>query len=308
MAKLIGLMLTRDSDWIIGFTLRAALRWVDEMVVMLHNCNDKTDQIVNEIASANPDRILIHHVIDANWNEMLHRQQTLEFGRQRGGTHFAIIDDDEALTCNQLKATREAVLALAPHETLTTPMIPVWRSLGQRRVDDCPWSRAILSLAFADGPGVTWMPAHDGYQFHSRFPRATTKKRDPRRETQMMSRMRRQRMAKQPVVDHSNGGAFHYQFASWKRLRAKHVWYRMIEMVMYPGRKTPEQINEMYSLALNEDGLRLETIPSEWKDGYDDIIGYADIEKTPWHLAECRRMMLEHGPEKFAGLDLLGLV
>jgi len=200
------------------------------------------------------------------------------------------------------------VRALNPHETLSVPMIPVWRDTTKHRVDDCPWSRAELSLAFADGPGVTWQPQHDGYQFHSRFPRATTPKRSPRMERRMMTRMRRARMRQTPIVNRMDGGAFHFQFAAWKRLKAKHVWYRMIETVMYPGRRAPEQINEMYSLALNEDGCQLATIPSEWKDCYSDILKHINIDAPSWHLHECRRMMAEHGPEKFAGLDLLGLV
>jgi len=68
MAHIIGLMLTRNSDWIIGFSLRAAMRWVDGMVVMLHNCTDRTLDIAHQVAAEFPDKIVITTVEDPFWN------------------------------------------------------------------------------------------------------------------------------------------------------------------------------------------------------------------------------------------------
>jgi uncharacterized metal-binding protein YceD (DUF177 family) len=44
--KLVGLMLCRNSDWVIGLSLRAALMWCDAVVVLMHNCSDDTEEIV----------------------------------------------------------------------------------------------------------------------------------------------------------------------------------------------------------------------------------------------------------------------
>src|SRR3990167_2593871 len=48
--KLIGLMLARNEDWVIGCSLRAALRWCDAVVVALHACIDETQRIVSQIS------------------------------------------------------------------------------------------------------------------------------------------------------------------------------------------------------------------------------------------------------------------
>lgn len=304
--KLVGLMVARNEDWIIGFSLRVALMWCDAMVVSVHRSTDRTAKIVEQVAAEHPGRVCWEVNDDPLWHEMFHRDRTLELAREMGATHCAIIDADEAMTHNVLQRAREAVLALAPHMTMTVPMIPAWRGVRQYRVDDCPWSRAVLSLAFADGPGIKWRPANNGNHFHRRFPDQTMTRANPRRERAAMAVGKRRTIhpIDKPMKD---GGGIHFQFAHWDRLRAKHVWYRMKEVILHPGLETPEQLNAKYSLALNETGLLIEPMRREWYVGYENLMSLIDLESEPWHLADCRRMLKEHGRETFAGLDLLGL-
>ena len=35
---------------------------------------------------------------------------------------------------------------------------------------------------------------------------------------------------------------------------------------------------------------------------------HLDLDAVPWQESECRRMMAQHGVERFRGLDLFGVV
>ncbi len=49
--KIVGLLPVRNEEWIIAYTLRALLRWVDEVIVLNHASTDRTGDILLEIAA-----------------------------------------------------------------------------------------------------------------------------------------------------------------------------------------------------------------------------------------------------------------
>jgi hypothetical protein len=98
--KLIGLMPVRNEDWCLGLSLRVALLWCDEVVVLLHACTDRSANIVAAIQSENPGRIVVRTHRHECWTEMAHRQQMLEIARGADATHIAMIDADEILSGN----------------------------------------------------------------------------------------------------------------------------------------------------------------------------------------------------------------
>lgn len=314
MSHLTALMLARSEEWCIGATLRVALKWVDSVIVSLHACTDRTEEIVREIDAESGGRVYWEKNDDPLWHEMFHRDHQLDMARELGATHLAIIDADEMLTANLLQQTRDQILALPPHITYSLPMIPPWRSLTHHRVDDCVWSRAILSLAFADGEGIRWRPGPWGH-FHRRFPDQTMTKSNPRHEDHRARRGLRRNIQPivrepepaDPTISRLSGGVIHLQFAHWNRLVQKHVWYRLQETVLHPGLKTPEKLNETYSLALNEEGLQTAPMPPEWYAGYEDLLPLIDLRSESWHVEDCKRMLAEYGEENFAGIDRLGV-
>lgn len=281
--KLIGLMLVRSEDWILEASLDAARRWVDDVVVTLHNCTDNSLNIASRIGF---DRGSIHaDVLDSvSWDEMHVRQQQLEAARFLGATHIAIIDADEILTANLLPNIRGEFEKLRPAECLEVPMLAM-RALAQYQDDDSVWARAWLTLGFADAPELTWKPAGDGYQHHHRAPYGIVGTR-------------------RYLGDKSQGGAMHLQFANKRRLLAKHVLYRMVDFLRWPGRETIPQLNIKYDAAL-EAPKHLGYAPESWWAGYNK--GAIRLDGVPWQEAEIARLVKEHGREKFAGLDLKGL-
>jgi len=289
--KLTGLMLARNEEWIIGMSIRGALAWCDDLVVLDHASTDRTGEIINDLATSGPYSGRIHTLKahDVNgWKETSFRQQTLEEARRLGATHMAIVDADEVISGNLVPAMRAFVEELLPGELLSLPMVSPWKGTTHYRVDPCVWTRSVIDVAFCDSGTLSWEAA-DGYHHHHRAPRGILR-------------------SQHPMIEGTpkHGGVMHLQWVDWDRIRAKHVWYRMMETVAYPGRRTPEELNVMYGQALDEQGLQLAPIPDAWWKPYGSA--RPTVGQASWHVAECERLLREHGPETFRGLELLDVV
>ena len=94
----------------------------------------------------------------------------------------------------------------------------------------------------------------------------------------------------------------HLQHACWRRLTAKHQWYKATEAILWPHRSR-EEIRKLYSAALDETGIRLFPVPEEWWDhGLDRAL--IELERPPWQEGEVERLIAKYGRESFADLDL----
>ena len=279
--KLVALFLVRNEEWILRASLTAAREWCDQIIVMDHNSIDSTPQIAKDMAD-----VYIRKDGD-EWFEMEFRQELLNAGRKLEGTHFALIDADEILTANLYESVRNAVFSYRCGEVFLVPMVTVWRSPFQYRNDlGSPWANARISVAFADDrfgplePKIHYSVGREKYQHHQREPKFN-----------------------RGLVYHGvkTGGCMHLQWVVWDRVVAKHRWYKMMERVRYPE-KPPELIDRQYNLTINEDGLNLANIPSEWIDPavFDQIV----LDHTPWHVEACREMIRKHGEAMFSGLEL----
>lgn len=284
--RLIALMLVRNEDWIIRTSLDAALRWCDGVVVVLDRCSDATMKYVHEHLKGQRKPCLMHvHEGNDDWNEMDLRQLSLELGRKLKGTHFAIVDADEILTHNLLGDIRGYFFDLPkPGTLLELPMVAVWDTPAQHRLGDPTWSNAWLTLGFKDKPDLTWKPAQDGYHHHHRPPYGVEEER------------------RRPVPK-AFGGVMHLQFANPRRLVAKHVLYRMVDHIRWPGRDTIEQLNWKYDQALKPTG-HVDWMPDSWWGDYRQSL--IDVDGIPYQESRIVDMLNKHGREAFAGLDLKG--
>jgi hypothetical protein len=289
---LVGLMLTRNGAWVLGASLRAALRWCDAVVVLDHASTDATKDVVSKVLAEHEDRVLYLREDDPVWDEMNHRQRTLEAARERFGARVvANVDDDEILTANVESLVRRAALALVPGEALEVPWVSVWNGMTAFRDDDSPWSSCQVHLAFADAPGMTYRPAADGYQHHNRRPRGND---GP---------------VQRPITTQASGGLLHLQFASRRRLLAKQALYKMIEVLRWPGRVPVAEIDAMYSRTALDVPQKEAWIPEKWWGSpIPDLRRYVDLAAVPWQELEAQRLVREHGRERFAGLNLFGVV
>ncbi len=303
--KLIAIMPVRNEDWVLGFSLRALLKWVDGVVVGLHNCTDHTPDIVSQvIMRESVGRVACHLFIEDSWTEMRHRQTLLESARHMGATHIVIVDADEILTANLVPGVRDAIEKLEERQTMEIPWLSVcegwcYRTDGVWGTDLSGQWRAWVTTAFRDDPDFHWAAAGDEkYDHHHRHPMGCDGNRSVWR-----------------AVSPGNGGLLHLQFLSYRRLRAKQCLYVLNETLRWPGRMTPDELSQMYGLAVyghnrnHPSAGAMEGVPAEWLAGYEDLIReHLHIDAEPWQETECRRLLAERGREKFSGLDLFGVV
>jgi glycosyltransferase involved in cell wall biosynthesis len=281
--KLIALMPTRNSAWTLPASARSALRWCDGIVIHDHASTDETPAVIDALAAEYPGRV--HRIREENpfWREASHRQRLLEAGRGAGGDCFALVDDDEFLTANLLPDIRATVESLSPAEVLQIPWIICWRGLDQYRNDDSVWSRSYVSMAFRDAPQLCWQAREHDYQHHHRHPFNSTHQI--------------------PWTDLNRGGLLHIQHASWRRLLSKQALYEAREILHYPN-FTAEQIRARYGPTVNEDGAKFSPVPAAWWTDDKSLIA---LDAEPWQEAEVRRLVAEHGRERFSQIDLFGV-
>jgi hypothetical protein len=277
-------MLARNSAWVLPASARAALRWCDALVILDHASTDGTWSAAREVMEEHPGRVSLLHEANSCWDEMDHRQRTLDAARVMGATHVANVDDDEVLTANAEGLVKAASGALPPGESIELPWLSVWDGLDARRVDRSHWSSSQVHVVFALSDRTHYRRADDGYQHHARCPRGNDG------------------TSRRPLKDHSQGGLLHLQFSSRRRLRAKQALYKMNEVLRWPGRMTVAEVNCLYDGTALAPGLALTEFPREWwPEGARERV---DLEAEPWQEAEVKRLLALHGVEAFAGLDL----
>ncbi len=124
--KLVGLMTVRNEEWVLGLSLRAALRFVDEMVVLDHASTDCTAALVERLAAEHPGRVRSLRESDPVWRESAWRQRLLEEGRAAGATHPCVLDADEVLWPNPVAGSTSGlhVNCFSCHNAETTSVSP----------------------------------------------------------------------------------------------------------------------------------------------------------------------------------------
>jgi hypothetical protein len=282
--KLIGIMPVRNEDWILGFSLRVALKWCDEVIVADHWSEDRSRRIINGLHP----RVIVRDDREYQWREMEQRQMLLMTARERGATHIAIIDADEVLTANLLPGIRNIVentpsgsmLDLPLYNMRQTREVPTYHSNGI-------WGNRWVDVTFADRPELHW--AGDGFHHREPFGQSWHGRRSK-------------------PIQQGEGGVLHFWGASERRLRAKHALYKITERLRFP-KKTAKEIDDYYNQAIIPQlPWQFKAVKPEWIEPYADLMQYLHIDREPWHEAECKRLYRDHGEQTFHGLDLFGVV
>jgi glycosyltransferase involved in cell wall biosynthesis len=290
--KVVALTATRNEDWVLGLSLRVSLSYCDAVVITDHGSTDRTTQIIHEAQAEFPDRhISIRRSDEKEWMEMDVRQEMLDRGRQLGGSHFVIVDADEVPTGNLFPELRE--LALKPNRGcfVSLPMIATYHAPHVFRWDG-PWGETNqIPWAFCDSAALRWKVS-DAYQLHRRTP---------------------YKAVNQGLLfaGKNLGGLFHLQFVNKARLQSKAVWYKMIETLRYPGKRSPADLDRIYDWTLREGGeTQIYDVPDSWWAPYREKgwLRHFTPDAVSWQLQEARKLAAEHGLEIFSGLDLHGVV
>ena len=294
--KLIAIMPARNESWCLGLSARAALMWCDELLVLDHASTDDTAGICGDLRHQYRDRFHYLHDPDPTWREMAHRQYLLNAARQRGTTHIAMIDADEVLSAAALPHIRKWIEVMPGGEVLTLPWLCLRDDIDTVMMTGL-WGNATVSVAFVDDPVWHWAPqGPHAYDFHHRHP---------------MGRHYVGYWPRYPGFsdDSRSVGLMHLQFVSMRRLFAKQALYQATEVLRWPGRKPVDAVREMYAKTVREAmSARIEAKPHDWLWGpHEQLLRYLNVDAEPWQEAELRRLVAEHGRDKFKGLDFFGV-
>lgn len=280
--KVVAMFLVRDEEWCIGASVMAATEWADAILLWCHNCTDRTEEVARRAAILGHAEFAAVTSNDECWPEMKQRDEMYQYALSMGATHVGLVDGDEVCCREDRGLLRDYITALAPCEVLDVTMVPIVDKPLQRRVDKCVWTQARLSVAVGCSKALTWA-ARDGYHHHRRVPMNVTK-------TKWV-----------PSI-----AVMHLQWLQRERIVAKHVWYRMYEHLIYPGRMTPEALNAKYDAALSREGMKTEQIDGTrwWGPEFSRFV----FEPRPrvWQEEEVLKMLKEYGRDRFKGLDLKG--
>lgn len=276
--RIIGLVPARNEEDKVEFALRALSKFTDA-IVFLDDCStDGTVQVVRNLAeSCRVEKIIEKPV----WHrdEPGDRNRLLAAGRELGGTHFVVIDADEAFTANFTggDALRKRILSLKPREQLSLRWIHLWRSVDQYRVDAPVWSERYKRCIFCD----------DGTsEYQSKFI-----------HTSRIPKMKGKRIK----IEDRDLGLLHFQFVNWPNLELKQRWYRWLEKVRDPE-KTVESINRKYANSVDEAGIELAGTPASWFESYTFFDPAIFEIPDNWRLVQMREWQEQYGKEYFDGL------
>lgn len=267
--------------------------WCDELVIHNHASTDSTVELIDDLQHEYPDRVTSWWTMDPTWKEMAHRQKMLDLARENGATHIAYIDDDEVVTSDLVPAMRDLIRRLPVGEMLSLPWLCLRGSLDWVHNTGL-WGESYASTAFMDMPLCLRWEARgpEKYDFHQREPLGYAFNQH------------------RPIAGRTSG-LMHLQFVNSRRLKAKQALYQMIEVIRWPSRKAPSEVAAPYQRTVahhfNAPGPGA-AVPENWWKGYSDILHHLAVDEEPWQEKEVKRLVSEYGPEKFANLDLFGVV
>lgn len=279
--RIVALVPARNEAARLPFCLRALACHADAIVYLDDCSDDNSVQVVEALAKeCGVERILRKEHWDRD--EPGDRNRLLEAGREIGGTHFLVLDADEAFTANWAEGggLRCQVFGLQPGDQLLLTWIQLWRSVGEYRCDGSVWTHNMKAFAFAD----------DGRcSYRSEFIHT------PRVPADLKGR--------KVSVPGYEKGVLHFQFVHWPNLQIKQAWYRCLERIRFPDRPS-DVIVKRYAPSEDETGLKTQRAPEAW------FRRYPFLDESVFAIPDRRRVrevvawFARHGRQTFADLDI----
>jgi len=228
----------KNEEWILKTTIPHLKKFTDEII-----CLDggSTDGTVAYLKSAG---VHVRPQNEKKTNFSAWRRELLDWGRERGGTHFVWLDADEAFTTNFLEGFRDRLSKMKPGEKLALQWLCLWKSPYVYRDDTSIWSNLYKDFIVCDDPKTSF----DNTLIHEgRTPGPNTNPDGTISWTKI------------PLDE---GSVLHFQFVPFKRFQIKQAYQRCRELVMSTG--SALRINNKYSVTLDDPNARIKSIPPEW--------------------------------------------
>ncbi len=271
--KIIALVPIKNEAWILPAYLSSVRPLADEIIALDDGSTDDSKEIIERsgglvfAAGMNGEK---------NINMSERRKKLLALGRERGGTHFIWLDADETFSGNFIKNGREIIAGLKPGEKLLMRWIALWKSSDRYRNDDSPFGKNFKDFVSCDDPS---------YGFGDKF---LSEDRTPGPYDNCRT------------LGQEEGVVLHFQFAFWDRNQMKQAWYRCSELIN--GSRSAKQINDIYSITLEDGYAENFLVPSGWLDGIE--LPGGDTLPSSWHYDAILKFFNQRGIEFFEPLQI----
>lgn len=266
--KTIALLSFRDEEPFLPYLLTSLAPVVDHVVALNDRSTDRGPDVLRAAGAT-----VVAAPVGATFGGR--RQVLLDIGRQAGGTHFIVLDADEAFTAHFSAQGRSVVEGLAPGEALALPDRTLWKGTDRYRVGN-EYDMAQACIFCDDGESdYENTPIHES-RLPGRIPEAAR------------------------TMDDRDGSMAHFQFAAWNRAQAKQAWYRCKELL---DGSSALRVNARYLTTL--DGPRVRCLPMD-QSALAHLADLDAMRNAPlsWHLDEVLGWFARYGPSRFEPLQI----
>jgi len=233
--KIIALLPVRNEAWVLPTFLSSVKPLCDEIIAINNGSTDSSREILQK------NNVIIKDIPSPKGKPFAMstlRQELLNLGRERGGTHFIWLDADEAFTYPFIKNGREIISKLVPGQKIILHWLALWDSINEYRDDDSVWSNNYKDFIVCDDKKSNFE-----YKFLS----------------EARTNGKNENYIKLPT---NEGAVLHYQFSAWEHFQMKQAWYRCSELIKNPN--NAQNINITYSITLKDNDIKTKNIPREW--------------------------------------------
>ncbi len=270
--KIIALFPIKNDRWILDTTIPQLKKFVDEICCLDGGSMDGTIEVLKSYG------VLVKQQDQTNLNYSSWRQELLDWGRERGGTHFVWLDSDEAFTSNLMPIFTTEILKLKPGQKLVLQWLCLWKNPRRYRHDRSIWSDLHKDFVFCDDG----KSAFENVRLH---------------EGRTPGKNNESTLIKLPV---EKGAVLHFQFVPFERFQAKQAYQRCRELILGGS---PRRINLRYAETLDNNEVAFKDIPHDWLEGM------ANLESIPstqpgWFIDEIYKFFSEKGILTFETLEI----
>ena len=293
--KIVTLITFRNEEYFLKTPILSVSNITDEVVCINDKSTDNSKQVAEDLGATVYDNTKANE-LGSTENEI--RNSLLNLGREHKGTHFIILDADEALTSN-FKNNMHLINELTPGKSIELQWLAMWKSLKRFKDDKSVWSNSFKDFIYCDDIKLNF----SNFEFKNK----DYKKHDiawpthpPR--TPGVSKVRYGRDV---------GAVLHFQFSNWEAFQLKQCWYRCAELIQNDG-KGFKEINRKYQITLEKTNF-ITDLKNKYRTKqapkylYEDVV-FPDLDKIYsqylWRLDQISYWFKDFGKEYFKDLNI----